>query len=358
MRHANSNLNIYNKYHNSKTIRTNNNNFLKTPSSYGSFRPPITSKNGNNKHILYNLLYKDTSKISLYNTKNSTNVFNSNKNLYSNNISIANSQNLIEQKSKHRNKDRINIRLKLNNEIINNNYRKKTKTKNNYDNMIEKIKEKDFYITKLQKDLLLSQELLNQIQNNKQKELSFTYNSIKNLENFIQNTEKSDKIIKPNFANNEIKRKTSRKSSYIKLETDKNLNFETLFVGNYNKNRRNKKFSKKLGQNFSYKNFLSTYKINNTNNNHIINNNIKYNLTKTNYLKYFSSSPNRYIPKESIQFLSKNKQKNGKVHQTYSNTYHNKCPDLKDMIEKCNVLKERTNNILDKFIKLIENITI
>ena len=124
MRHANSNLNILKKKRNSNIVKLNN--FLKPPSSYKNLNSPLTTKNANNKNILYNLLYKDTSKISLYNTKNTTNTFkNTNdistsgvgiysfnsKNLCNNSISIGNTLNNKEEKKKIR--GHINIRLKL-----------------------------------------------------------------------------------------------------------------------------------------------------------------------------------------------------------------------------------------------------
>ena len=223
MRHANSNLNILKKKRNSNIVKLNN--FLKPPSSYKNLNSPLTTKNANNKNILYNLLYKDTSKISLYNTKNTTNTFkNTNdistsgvgiysfnsKNLCNNSISIGNTLNNKEEKKKIR--GHINIRLKLNDKIINNYNKKGTfRQKTMNVNIIEKIKEKDSRINQLQMDLLQSQELLNKLQKEKQKELSFTYNSIKSLDNinlsndnnfadiFTQITEKNDKILKTNY---------------------------------------------------------------------------------------------------------------------------------------------------------------
>ena len=195
MRHANSNLNILKKNRNSKTIKLNN--FLKPPTSSNNFNSPITSKNSHNKNILYNLLNKDNSKISLYITKNTTNAFKnineiskgdkgkhslSNKNLFNNSISSGNSLNYKDNNIRH---GHINIRLNLNNKIINNNFRGKKKSKHKTINldMIEKIKEKDSQINKLQKDLFQSQELLNKLQKEKQKELNFTFNSFKSLDN-------------------------------------------------------------------------------------------------------------------------------------------------------------------------------
>ena len=106
MRHVNSNLNLLKQKRSSKIVKLNN--FLKPPSSFKNLNSPMTTKNATNKNILYNLLYKDSSKISLYNTKNTTNTlkninevsnnggilysFNS-KNLNNNSLSIGNSLN-------------------------------------------------------------------------------------------------------------------------------------------------------------------------------------------------------------------------------------------------------------------------
>ena len=227
MRHANSNLNILKKKRNSKIVKLNN--FLKPPSSNKNINSPLTTKNISNKNILYNLLYKDTSKISLYNTKNTTNTFkNTNdvsnsgagiysfnsKNLCNNSLSIGNSLNVKEERKI---RGHINIRLKLNDKLNNNNNKtSKVRQKTMNMNIIEKIKEKDYRINKLQMDLLQSQELLNQLQKEKQKELSFTYNSIKSLDNinlsndnklseiFAQITEKNDRILKTNYNKYEV----------------------------------------------------------------------------------------------------------------------------------------------------------
>ena len=107
-----------------------------------------------------------------------------NKNL--NNNSSFSLSNSINCKGEKDNRGHINIRLNLNNEIINNNFTQKSKSryKSLNINMIEKIKEKDCLITKLQKDLLQSQELLHQLQKDKQKELSFTYKQYQEINDY------------------------------------------------------------------------------------------------------------------------------------------------------------------------------
>ena len=293
MRHANSNLNILSKKQNTKLVKTNR--FLKPPSSLFNFSISTTTKNANNKNknsILYNLLHQNNSKVSFYNSKNKTNILKninetlsgekytlSNKNLYNNNTSIGNSNNYKEKKYR---KDRghINIRLNLNNEIINNNFGSKSKTKYktiNYD-IIEKIKEKDSYITKLQKDLLQSQELLNKLQRDKQKEISFTYNTIKSVDNMkmnslskdkyqisdflTQTTEKDDKILKINYNKyelNKMKKNRTNRGSYSNIlninNYKSNKNIKSLLNIDYINSNVSKKISKKCRKIYLIKTF-------------------------------------------------------------------------------------------------------
>ena len=277
MHHANSNLNILKKKRNLKIVKLNN--FLKPPTSYKTINSPMTSKNANNKNILYNLLYKETSKISLYNTKNTTNTFKNmndisnsgagiysfnSKNFCNNSLSKGNSINIKDEKKKNR--EHTDIRLKLNNKI---NKKSKEKHKLININIIEKIKEKDSKINKLQMDLFQSQELLNKLQKEKQKELSFTYNTIKSLDNlnlsndnkfaeiFTQTTEKNDKILKTNYNKYEMNKYINKTltNNFINKnkikKTNNNNKFKSLMKINSllnmdsnlskNKNKRNKK---------------------------------------------------------------------------------------------------------------------
>lgn len=413
MRHANSNLNILKKNRNSKTIKLNN--FLKPPSSSNNFNSPITTKNSNNKNLLYNLLYKDNSKISLYNTKNTTNTFKnineisnvgvgggggkysfSNKNLSNNSISTGNSLNYKDNKTKH---SHINIRLKLNSKIINSNYnskKKKSKQKSvNYD-IIEKIKEKDSKINKLQKDLFQSQDLLNKLQKDKQRELNFTYNSMKSLDNlniatkdyqisdfFIPTSEKNDRILKTNFNRFEMKKSKKKlinlnsknKNSNSNLTLKKNsmnknlktlLKIDSLININSinNKNKRNNKYSSHISLSGFHKNSNSLNKY-------------YYNFPTSNYLRCFSSSANRFFPRGHEQYEScisltrtalKSKKKEKEKENNLSNKnqanlkslspFKNKVssPSLKNLIAKCNLLKKKANTILSNYISLTEYI--
>ena len=404
MRHANSNLNILKKKRNSKIVKLNN--FLKPPSSNKNINSPLTTKNISNKNILYNLLYKDTSKISLYNTKNTTNTFkNTNdvsnsgagiysfnsKNLCNNSLSIGNSLNVKEERKI---RGHINIRLKLNDKLNNNNNKtSKVRQKTMNMNIIEKIKEKDYRINKLQMDLLQSQELLNQLQKEKQKELSFTYNSIKSLDNinlshdkkrfddiFTQITEKNDRILKTNYNKYEMpKSKNKTIINNINRKNKKNKN-------NYNNNKKKYKSLMKINSLFNLNsNFCKNKNKRNTLNKNIVSSNSlsdnylninkNQNNVPTNKPKYFSpNSTNRFYKQNSKQYgscislrgnaFSIKKKKDKKIY-----TKKTECKIIKKIDkdkgdndslikfkEKCEILKSRANKIISNYICLTEYI--
>ena len=411
MHHANSNLNILKKKRNLKIVKLNN--FLKPPTSYKNIKSPMTSKNANNKNILYNLLYKETSKISLYNTKNTTNTFKNmndmsnsgagiysfnSKNFCNNSLSKGNSINVKDEKKKSR--EHINIRLKLNNKI---NKKSKEKHKSININIIEKIKEKDSRINKLQMDLFQSQELLNKLQKEKQRELSFTYNTIKSLDNlnlsndnkfteiFNQTIDKNDKILKTNYNKyemNKYRNKTltnnfNNKNRIKKTKNNNNNNkFKSLMKINSLFNIDSNLFKNKNKRNSKNKNIISVnslssiWKKNNQNQINKYKNNIPKNNTK-----FFSSlSTNRfykYNPKQYESCLSltrnifnsktkvkktlankketiknnNNSKKIGNINEIKVDKY-----DFKNFVKKCDTLKERANKILNNYICLTEYI--
>ena len=376
MRHANSNLNILKKKRNLKIVKLNN--FLKPPLSYKSINSPLTTKNTNNKNILYNLLYKDTSKISLYNTKNTTNTlkntndvsnsgagiysFNS-KNLCNNSLSKGNSINVKEEKKKS--KGHINIRLKLNDKI-NNKSKSRPKTMNM--NIIEKIREKDSKINQLQMNLFQSQELLNKLQKEKQKELSQTYNTIKSLENLnLSNDKKFGEIISPKHENNDRILKTNYNKFEIsnknKMKINSLLNLDSNFTKN--KNKRNN-----YSKNFLSTNSLSSYfKQNkkNQNQNNISKNTQKYfsSNTTNRYYKYnheqygsCTSLTRNYftnIKKEKRISINKKTQKKINLTKKPDNANINNNSSLFiQFAKKCDILKERANKILNDFIYLAD----
>ena len=193
MKHAKSNKNLFKKapegnhkkeYLFKKSSTKKNFNYIKSNNASGR------------KKYLISLLDKNTPKN--YNTnKFNFNSKNNNKNEIYLTSGIENINVDDNYKTMHPQRN-INIRLNLNNEIINNNFNNyyTTITKNynkskNSVNVNEKIKEKDQLITKLQKELLQSQKLLNQIQKDKQNELTITYNSIKKYDKLDKNNNRS-----------------------------------------------------------------------------------------------------------------------------------------------------------------------
>ena len=379
MRHANSNLNILKKKRNIKIVKLNN--FLKPPSSFKNINSPLTTKCTNNKNILYNLLYKDTSKISLYNTKNTTNtlknindisnsgagiyLFNS-KILCNNSLSKGNSLNIKEETKKS--KGHINIRLKLNNKMNNKN---KSKQKTLNMNIIEKIKEKDTKINQLQMDLFRSQELLNRLQKEKQKELSLTYNTIKSLENLNLSNEKNDKILKTNYNKYEISNKNKINKKNRIQNYQNNQKYKSLMkissLLNLDNNLKNKNKNKRNINNNS-KNILSTNSLSGF---------FKQNKKNQNSQKYFSSNTtNRYYKYNPEQYgsctsltrnyftnISKDKKVSiNKKSKKKINLIKSPCIDNKDInsfkqfTKKCDILKERASKILNDFINLSDYI--
>ncbi len=378
MRHANSNLNILKKKRNIKIVKLNN--FLKPPSSFKNINSPLTTKCTNNKNILYNLLYKDTSKISLYNTKNTTNtlknindISNSGAGIYSfnskilcnNSLSKGNSLNVKEEKKKS--KGHINIRLKLNNKMNNKN---KSKQKTLNMNIIEKIKEKDTKINQLQMDLFQSQELLNKLQKEKQKELSLTYNTIKSLENLNLSNEKNDKILKTNYNKYEISNKNKINKKNRIQNYQNNQKYKSLIkissLLNLDNNLKNKNKNKRNINNYS-KNILSTNSLSGF---------FKQKKKYQNSQKYFSSNTtNRYYKYNPEQYgsctsltrnyftnISKDKKVSINKSKKKINLIKSPCIDNKDInsfkqfTKKCDILKERASKILNDFINLSDYI--
>jgi len=395
MKHANSNVNILKKKKISKTIKINN--FLRPPSISNNFISPITAKNSNNKNILYNLLYKDTSKISLYNTKNTTNTFKNNneistigggkysfnnKNLSNNSTSMGNSINIKEDRIY---KENISIRLKLNSKIFNSNNKNKSKSKSINNDLIEKIKEKDLYINKLQKELFQTKEFLS----NFKKEININNNidenqQIKSNMNMIilNNDEHGNNIEEETIDRrdrtlkiNSVKFEVNKSNSKVK---NQNLNYD--YSNHKNNNSCSKKNLEALSRIDSFININNNKnKRNNKNqkcNNCLNINNYQYSFPTNNFMKCircFSSSTNRGFRSgkgryESYKLLPKKTSKNRKkeviklAQRKENNNNDNKkelsytSTRLKDLIVKCNNLKSRANNILTNYISLAESL--
>lgn len=397
MKHANSNVNILKKKKISKTIKINN--FLRPPSISNNFISPITAKNSNNKNILYNLLYKDTSKISLYNTKNTTNTFKNNneistigggkysfnnKNLSNNSTSMGNSINIKEDRIY---KENISIRLKLNSKIFNSNNKSKSKSKTINNDLIEKIKEKDIYINKLQKELFQTKDFLN----NFHKAMKLNNNCDENFQ--IKTRMNSNILNKEEQHVNNIEEATRKKDNRLKLNSVKfEVNKSNSKVKNQNLNndysnhKNNNSYSKKNIEALSRIDSFINLNINNSKNkrnnknqkgNNCLNiNNYQYSFPTNNFIKCircFSSSTNRGFRSgkgryESYKLLPKKSSKNRKkeviklTQRKDNNNFDNKkelsysSTTLKDLIVKCNNLKIRANNILSNYISLAESL--
>ena len=200
--------------------------------------------------------------------------FNKNNKTSTNTIFNTNNNNYIVNNNNNSNRG-INIRLNFKNKIINNNFSRKHRINKNSKkmghnphtpkninlnsgskpdfNLNEKIKEKDKQITLLQKDLLQSQKLLNQLQEEKQKEISSTYNSIKRVDSFINNNNNNSYLNNNNTSYNNRMKKYSSLSNFFVSKTDKNLNVLRTFYGK-NGLISNKSNSKKSLYNTNYNN--------------------------------------------------------------------------------------------------------
>ena len=237
MKESKSNTNLIKKTKGKSHSKTN---IFKQ--SYGNhFFNNVKTNNAIRKNFLISLLEKNT-------------IINSNKNNFNkkknNNKEINLTSGIENLNIVNENKGRfyhgnINIKLNLNNEIINNNFnnyyttitKNFNKSKSNI-NINDKIKEKDELITKLQKELLQSQKLLNQIQKDKQNELAITYNTIKKYDKLEKNNRslnallKSPSILKFNY-NKKIKGNINKKyynifNSHINLKSKRKYKIATL----------------------------------------------------------------------------------------------------------------------------------
>ena len=356
MKHANSNKNLLKKAlgnHRKKNAfkkSSTNNNF-----NYNK------SNNTKGRKNLISLLEKNTPTTSFnskkfnFNSKNNNNI---KKEIYlTSGIEKGNMDD--DYKTMH-NQRNINIRLNLNSEIINNNFNNYYTTKNknlknlNNISLNEKIKEKDKLITKLQKELLQSQELLNKIQKDKQNELTITYNTIKKFDSLDKKNNKS--LITLLKSPSLLKFNCSRK-----IKGNLNKNYYNIFNSGLNYNNKRK-----------YKIAASS--------------------PKHKYIRCFSSSPNRFfsynldnLESYNSNFLTKNTlyqksnninginsrsnsnlfmKKNEKFptelyvsrHLSYIN-YNYKNMNIKannKFMEKCEKLKKRAKDLLNNYILLIE----
>jgi hypothetical protein len=259
------------------------------------------------------------------------------------------------------NKGHINIRINLKNQFINNNNSNPNinvsdYNKNNGNDITEKIKVKDLKIIQLKNNLLKSQEIINGINNNinnslKNNNNKHTTRTIYNLnkssreKNCFMLTKSSgsfDKILKTayyeyniNILNNKKQNKKTNKNSFLKKSE------------NINKNKNKDK-------NIQINNLLYTTKNNKKQNDYL-----RLYLPSSDFfsdkLKYTSYSNDSENIRNQINNNFCNTEKNQK-HKIYlNNTNNNKKNNFSDFKKKCDILKERTKNLINHYIALTES---
>ena len=268
---------------------------------------------------------------------------------------------LIKSMNFKSNKGHINIRINLKNQFINNNNSNPNinvsdYNKNNGNDITEKIKEKDLKIIQLKNNLLKSQEIINGINNNinnslKNNNNKHTTRTIYNLnkssreKNCFMLTKSSgsfDKILKTayyeyniNILNNKKQNKKTNKNSFLKKSE------------NINKNKNKDK-------KFKINNLLYTTKKNKKQNDYL-----RLYLPSSDFfsdkLKFTSYSNDSENIRNQINNNFCNTEKNQK-HKIYlNNTNNNKKNNFSDFKKKCDILKERTKNLINHYIALTES---
>ena len=268
---------------------------------------------------------------------------------------------LIKSMNFKSNKGHINIRINLKNQFINNNNSNPNinvsdYNKNNGNDITEKIKEKDLKIIQLKNNLLKYQEIINGINNNinnslKNNNNKHTTRTIYNLnkssreKNCFMLTKSSgsfDKILKTayyeyniNILNNKKQNKKTNKNSFLKKSE------------NINKNKNKDK-------NFKINNLLYTTKKNKKQNDYL-----RLYLPSSDFfsdkLKFTSYSNDSENIRNQINNNFCNTEKNQK-HKIYlNNTNNNKKNNFSDFKKKCDILKERTKNLINNYITLTES---
>ena len=264
----------------------------------------------------------------------------------------------------------INIRLNLKNQFINTTSDFNNFTEINYGfDVAEKMKEKDLKIVQLQNDLIRSKEIINNINNknnlekNKKNNLNLKNNSKeKNLCFLSKSSESVDKILKTAFnaytSNNSnilTRKKSSNRKNYknnfLKRCGNKN-------ILEYIKNSKTKE---------KYENKKTTRDNSKTNRNIYSGN---YKKKQSDYLRLFlplsnyntkpkfnsySNNKKNIKNKTNPKIENMNKTEKNEIFLKKDNTYKNKKnEDILDFVKKCQELKEKTKNLLDKYIILGE----
>lgn len=296
---------------NSKILYTNSNNAF-----YNSIDFPSTTTSTNRTNQQLYLPYKDCIKTSTVKNK-STNK--------KNNLGLSNSNKILSFNGIVNNRHMQNTtRKKLHNiELIMSNRSERKNNKNIFLN--DKIKEKNSKINKLKKDLAISEMILNNL-NYKDKKLLTMENSNKHIGNNIYDKNKSCSLKNENYTKNK------------KMLT---LNLNDNF---FNKNKKGN----------SYTNIASLLTFNYINNNYPYKKNFYKSLSpqnkpiKNNFFSYKKDKDTFIRQSAPLTHTQKNLQRE-KIKQFFEN-------DFFEFKEKCEDLKKRTKNILDKYIELSESL--
>ncbi len=310
-----SKININHTDKNSKILYTNSNNVF-----YNSIDFPSTTTSTNRtNHQLY-LPYKESIKTST--VKNKSNSKTNNK---KNNLGVSNSNEIISFNGIINKNMQNTSRKKMNNiELIINNKSEKKINKNIFLN--DQIKEKNNKIDKLKKDLALSEMILSNLKS-KNKKLLTVENSNRHLGNNTYDKSISSSLKTENF-------KTNKKMLTLNLNND----------NCWNKNKKGN----------SYTNIASLLTFNYINNNFPHKKNFYKSLSpqnkpiKNNFFSYKNDKNNSAKHNIPLIHTQKNLQRE-KIKQFFEN-------DFFEFKEKCEKLKKRTKNILNKYIELNESL--
>ena len=266
---------------------------------------------------------------------------------------LINSMNFIN------NKGHINIRLNLKNPNIDNN-NNISDCNINYEYIADKMKEKDLKIIQLQNDLLKSQEIINNLNNNINN--SFKFNNKNNLNKstrekniflLTKSSESVDKILKTTFneyysnnLGNKKQNKKNHKNSFLKkggnnkkrLNTNNNIKINSLL---YTENN----IKNKKQNNYDYlRLLLPLSNLNNTKPRfNSYSNDRKNQKNKINYNNYMDNTD-----KNKKQKLDKN---------SNINNVNNK-NNFSEFVNKCSNIKQRAKNLIINYIDLANYLTL
>lgn len=371
-------INKKTQYNNPNSINSINNNIFLNLFNRFSHTSSLRKKSLGPKQIISNRINnshisKERKNLNIFEVPSSSSIKRKKNNGY-NHPSLINSMNFID------NHGHINIRLNLKNQFINN-------ANNNFNNMTdanygfditEKMKEKDIKIIQLQNELLKSQEIINnfQIKNNMILDINkynYNYNHLnnssqdKNLCILTRSSESVDKILKTAFnaytsnitSNNNITKKKSTRKSYKNsfLKRSGNKNIIECIMNTKTKERHDNKRQSARDNSKTNRNIYSG----------------NYKKKQSDYLRLFLplSNSNNDRPKfnsYSNDKKNKNKTNNDNMNKTGNNKYYfnkgengdgdraKKNDEFLLFANKCEELKIKTKNLLDKYTDLSDSL--